>query len=133
MSKVRLAIVIAANGEPPAGGSKIPLIVNCGRSPPGVSNRNFEPSVRLWSFAKVLSVNAPFVPSVSNVRCEPSFQSIWKMWLAPGSTAESECLAPKARASPKRTPTTSWTPAVFRSWLPIAIGIRSKLFSAVTA
>ena len=125
--------MIAANGEPPAGGSKIPLIVNSVRSPPGVRTWNLEPSFRLWSSAKDLSVKAPSFPSVSKVCCEPSFQSIWKMWLAPGSIPESECLPPKARASPQRTPTTLCTPGVLRSWLPIAIGIRSKLFSAVTA
>jgi hypothetical protein len=118
-------MVIGPKGEPPAGGSKIPLMWKVGRSPPGTSSWNGEPSVRWCFFAKSLSVNASRGPSVSKTACEPCFQSSLKIWLPPGSTAESWCFDPKARISPERTPTTLWTPAAWCSVLSIAVGIRS--------
>ena len=50
-SKAALEIVTAPNGEPPVGGSKMPLSVRASTSPVGLITVIGEPTVRLWSLA----------------------------------------------------------------------------------
>ncbi len=133
-SNVLLEIVTGPNGEPPGGGLKMPCTTNVRDAPLGTTARIGEPTLRSLSFAKVLSMNAPSAPRVSNVACPgPAIQFSFRTRLPPGVIAVRLWVAPNIRMSASRTPTTAVDTFAARIGFSVAIGIGSKLFCAVTA
>ena len=126
-------MVILPNGEPPGGGSKMPLILNVMRWPSAKVTLTGEPTTRWCNFAYPLSTNAPSAPSVAIVACDPVIQSRWNIVLLGGLTAVANSFLPNAPTSPVRTFATASTIG-FRAAASAAVGgIGVKLFCAVIA
>jgi hypothetical protein len=132
-SKVAAEIVTGPNGDPPAGGLKMPATVSGSVLPVGVSRKNCDPLLRPWFFAKPSSTNAPDEPSVERTACDPSFQSRLMTVPIVGSTAVIVLAWPKTSPSPARTFAIDSSPGVFAAAFPALIGIGEKLFCAVIA
>ena len=109
-SHVCAEMVTGPNGDPPVGGSKMPLTTNRFWSPFANVSSTGEPTARSWSSAKPSVTNEPSSPSCASTASEPSFQSIEKIRLVGGSTAVALNVSPNARASPARTLPTNSTP-----------------------
>ena len=111
----------------------MPFTCSCSVFPEGTWTATVEPTRRSWSSAKASSTNAPSAPSVASVCCEPSFHRSVSTWSASGSTAVTNSVLSKMRASPVRVLATASTPGTFATASAASVGIGEKLFCAVIA
>jgi hypothetical protein len=130
---VAVEIVTLPNGEPPAGGLKMPRTVSCSVRPVTVVSANCEPSRRSCFSAYSSSRIAPSVPSSPSADCDPLCQSKLSTVGACVSTAVIGIVSSNARPCPPRTLDVASTPGTFATVAATVGGSGLKLFCAATA
>ena len=132
-SQAAVEIVTLPNGEPPVGGSKIPLTTNVSVAPFG----NVQLDRRADVEVVVVGVAVVDEHAVLAELGEDVLRAVLPVepmtCAVPGSTAVAKIVSSKTRASPVRTLPITSTPGALAAASAASIGIGEKLFCAVIA
>src|SRR5438105_8360151 len=106
------------NGEPPLGSSYVPRNLTVTLLPDANWTSTGEPTFRWWSFAYLLLVKNPVMPSLPGTLLLPFFQSRGMTCGAFASTALTTWTEPRNFADPARIGETTLTPGFPTRFLP---------------
>ena len=101
--------------------------------PDGTSTVTGEPTRRSWSVGVAVVDERAVRSECCEAACDPSFHSRVSTLSASGSTAVTNSVVPKMRASPVRVLAIASTPGAFAAASAASVGIGEKLFCAVMA